>query len=269
MPILDNRTGRAKFANSQTSFYATIKRSYNGRIIINNNSQTMKPAVVYLRVSTSEQGKSGLGLEAQQRAIEQFAVVEGFEIVDTVSEVASGKLGIEDRAGLKQALAKAKKLRCPVIVSKLDRLSRDVAFISGLMSRGVPFVVAELGVDTDPFILHLYAALSEKERRLIGSRTKAALASLKAKGVILGNRTNLVEAQIKGQATNAAKAAAFHAKLSLSIGQMQRNGMSMTEIAAELNDRGARTALGRTWHQSTVSRLLKSARETKTMEPEA
>lgn len=229
----------------------------------------MKPAVVYLRVSTSEQGKSGLGLDAQQRAIEQFAVVEGFEIVDTVSEVASGKLGIEDRAGLKQALAKAKKLRCPVVVAKLDRLSRDVAFISSLMSRGVPFVVAELGVDTDPFILHLYAALSEKERRLIGSRTKAALASLKARGVILGNRTNLVEAQIKGQATNAAKAAAFHAKLSLSIGQMQRTGMSMTEIAAELNDRGTRTALGRTWHQSTVSRLLKSAREAKTMEPVA
>jgi DNA invertase Pin-like site-specific DNA recombinase len=92
----------------------------------------------------------------------------------------------------------------PVIVAKLDRLSRDVAFISGLMARGVLFIVAELGADVDPFVLHLYAALGEKERKLIGSRTKAALAALKAQGVVLGNQTNLHEAQAKGQATNAA-----------------------------------------------------------------
>ncbi|MYM66237.1 recombinase family protein [Pseudoduganella sp. FT55W] len=219
----------------------------------------MKPAIIYLRVSTSEQGKSGLGLDAQQRAIEMFAKAEGFTIVEAVTEVASGKLGLEDRTGLKQALTKAKKLRCPVIVSKLDRLSRDVAFISGLMARGVPFVVAELGVDTDPFILHLYAALSEKERKLIGSRTKAALATLKAKGAQLGNRTNLAEAQAAGQATNAAKAAAFNAKLLPTIKQMQAQGMTMAQVAAELNDRGTTTALGKTWHQSTVSRLLKAA----------
>lgn len=226
----------------------------------------MKPAVIYLRVSTSEQGKSGLGLEAQQRAIELFAVAEGFTIVEAVTEVASGKLGLEDRTGLKQALTKAKKLRCPVIVSKLDRLSRDVAFISGLMARGVPFVVAELGVDTDPFILHLYAALSEKERKLIGSRTKAALASLKAKGAQLGNRTNLAEAQAAGQATNAAKATAFNAKLLPTIQHLQARGMTMAQVAAELNERGTTTALGKTWHQSTVSRLIKAACEMNTGE---
>lgn len=219
----------------------------------------MKPAVIYLRVSTSEQGKSGLGLEAQQRAIELFAAAEGFTIVEAVTEVASGKLGLEDRTGLKQALTKAKKLRCPVIVSKLDRLSRDVAFISGLMARGVPFVVAELGVDTDPFILHLYAALGEKERKLIGSRTKAALAALKAKGVQLGNRTNLSDAQAAGQASNASKAAAFNAKLLPTIKHLQAQGMTMAQVATELNDRGTTTALGKTWHQSTVSRLLKAA----------
>jgi DNA invertase Pin-like site-specific DNA recombinase len=92
--------------------------------------------------------------------------------VEVISEVASGKLGSDNREGLRSALAKAKKLKCPVIVAKLDRLSRDVAFISGLMARGVPFIVSELGADVDPFVLHMYAALGEKERKMIGSRTR-------------------------------------------------------------------------------------------------
>lgn len=218
-----------------------------------------KPCIVYLRVSTSEQGESGLGLEAQRRAVEQFAAAEGFSIIETVTEVASGKLGLGDRCGLKQALSMAKKLRCPVIVSKLDRLSREVAFISSLMARGVPFIVAELGIDTDPFILHLFAALSEKERKLIGARTKAALASLKAQGVKLGNRKNLELAQAKGQATNSAKALAFTARILPAINQLRGLGLSMAQIAAELNERGTRTMLGKTWHQSTISRLLKAS----------
>lgn len=219
----------------------------------------MKPAILYLRVSTSEQGKSGLGLAAQRQTLDQFAAAEGFTVADVVTEVASGKLGLDDRTGLRDALAKAKKLKCPVIVAKLDRLSRDVAFISGLMSRGVPFVVAELGVDTDPFILHLFAALSEKERKLIGTRTKDALAVRKAQGVLLGNRTNLSEAQAKGQATNAAKAAAFTVKLLPTVTRMREQKMTMDEIAAELNRNETRTFNGGTWHKSTVSRLLKAA----------
>jgi len=135
----------------------------------------MRSAVMYRRVSTSEQGKSGLGLEGQAEAIARFCEAEGFELVSEFQDVASGKLPVEARPGLAAALDKARKLRSPIIVSKLDRLSRDVAFISGLMARNVPFIVAELGKDADPFMLHLYAALSEKERRLIGERTKAAL----------------------------------------------------------------------------------------------
>lgn len=218
----------------------------------------MKPAIAYLRVSTNEQGRSGLGLNAQRKAIDDFVAAEGFELIDTVSEVASGKLGLDERAGLRKALAAASKQRCPVIVAKLDRLSRDVAFISGLMAAGTPFIVAELGVDTDPFILHLFAALSEKERRLIASRTKSALADLKAKGVQLGNRTNLPQAQALGQARNAEKAAAFAAGILPEIRRLQGQGMTMAQIAEELNRRGVKTALGRTWHQSTVSRLIKA-----------
>lgn len=127
------------------------------------------------------------------------------------------------------------------------------------MARGIPFVVAELGVDTDPFILHLFAALSEKERKLFGARTKAALAALKAKGIQLGNRTNLREAQALGQTTNASKAAAFTAKLLPAIRLLQAQQMTMSQIAAELNERGTKTANGGTWHQSTVSRLLSAA----------
>lgn len=217
-----------------------------------------KPAIALVRVSTSEQGKSGLGLAAQEEAIKQFAAAEGFDVVEVITEVASGKLGIDDRTGLRDALAKAKKLKCPVIVAKLDRLSRDVAFISGLMARGIPFIVAELGVDTDPFILHLFAALSEKERKLIGSRTKAALAALKAQGVQLGNRTNLIEAQAKGQATNAARAAAFKLKVLPTIKQLQAEGKTLDAIATELTERNVATFNGGVWHKSTISRLLKA-----------
>lgn len=195
----------------------------------------------------------------QREALDQFAAAEGFTVADVVTEVGSGKLGLDDRTGLRDALAKAKKLKCPVIVAKLDRLSRDVAFISGLMSRGVPFVVAELGVDTDPFILHLFAALSEKERKLIGSRTKDALAAKKAQGVVLGNRTNLSEAQAKGQATNAVKAATFAAKIVPEITQLQAQGKTLDAIAVALTERGVKTAHGGVWHKSTVSRLLKAA----------
>jgi DNA invertase Pin-like site-specific DNA recombinase len=217
-----------------------------------------KQAIALTRVSTSEQGKSGLGLAAQEAAIRAFAAVEGFELVEVVSEVASGKLGLADREGLRTALAKAKKLRCPVIVSKLDRLSRDVAFISGLMSKGVAFIVAELGSDVDPFVLHLYAALGEKERKMIGARTKAALAPKVGTGV-LGNRTNLAQAQAKGNATNATKAAAFAAKMAPIINDLKAKAMTLDQIAAHLNDSFVPTFNGKEWHKSTVSRLLKAA----------
>src|SRR4051812_20553294 len=112
-------------------------------------------AVIYTRVSSDEQGRSGLGLEAQAQAISKFCADEGFAVAARFQDVASGKLPLDGRPGLAAALDRARREKCPVIVSKLDRLSRDVAFISGLMSRGVPFIVAELGVDTDPFVLHL------------------------------------------------------------------------------------------------------------------
>src|SRR4051812_28337112 len=126
----------------------------------------MPPIVVYLRVSSVVQGKSSLGIEAQRAAVGRFAAEHGFAIVaePVQVETCKGSDALERRPQLGAALTKAKGLRCPILVAKLDRLSRDVAFISGLMAQRVPFIVAELGPDVDPFMLHVYAALAEKER---------------------------------------------------------------------------------------------------------
>src|SRR3954465_15699198 len=126
-------------------------------------------AVAYFRVSTEKQGKSGLGLDAQRGAVGRFAAEHGHEIAAEFVEVETGKGAdaLDRRPQLAAALKKAKTERCPVIVAKLDRLSRDVAFISGLMAQRVAFIVAELGPDVDPFFLHIYAALAEKERSLM------------------------------------------------------------------------------------------------------
>jgi DNA invertase Pin-like site-specific DNA recombinase len=213
----------------------------------------MKRAILYRRVSTSEQGKSGLGLEAQTEAVERFCAAEGFQIAGEYEDVASGKLPVEYRPGLAAALTAARTLRCSVIVSKLDRLSRDVAFISGLMVRGGPFIVAELGADVDPFVLHLYAALSEKERKMIGERTKTALKSKVGTGQ-LGNQANLKEAQAKGRTANVAASAEFSKRVLGIIGNL-REGMSMNAIAAALNASNMPTMRGGKWTAKAVARV--------------
>ena len=144
----------------------------------------MQPVVAYYRVSTERQGRSGLGLDAQRERCAQFAAQNGMEVVETFTEVETGKGAdaLDRRPQLAAALAAAKRRRCAVLVAKLDRLSRDVHFIAGLMAQRVAFVVAELGADVDPFMLHVYAALAEKERRMISDRTRAALAVRKGQG---------------------------------------------------------------------------------------
>src|ERR1700681_303970 len=166
-----------------------------------------KPLIAYIRVSTSEQGRSGLGIEAQRETLHHFAEAEGFEVTREFVEVETGKGAdaLDRRPQLKAALAAARKHKCHVAVAKLDRLSRDVHFISGLMAHRVPFLVAELGPDVDPFILHLFAALAEKERAMIATRTKAALAAAKARGAKLGG-PKLAEARKAAVERNVANA---------------------------------------------------------------
>lgn len=225
----------------------------------------LQRAIAYYRVSTQRQGRSGLGIEAQRAAVERFAASEDIALLEEFVEIETGKGSdaLDRRPRLAEALAAARKTKCPVIVAKLDRLSRDVAFISGLMAQRVPFIVAELGADADPFMLHLYAALAEKERRLISERTRAALAARKANGTSLGNPCNAAEAASRGRAVSIAEADRFAASVLPTIQSLQRSGItSYRGIAEGLNNRGVRTARGGKWQVSNVRNLLARAATT-------
>lgn len=217
----------------------------------------------YLRVSTAQQGKSGLGLEAQREAIRRFAATEGLTIAGEFIEVETGKGAdaLDRRPQLAAALAAAKLAGGAVCVAKLDRLSRDVAFISGLMSKRVPFVVAELGADTDPFLMHIYAALAEKERNLISMRTRDALRAARERGKKLGGwRGGPVVDQRLG--TEAAQRAAdtFARSVAPIVREMRGNGLSLRHIADELGAKGIKTARGGdTWTPTAVKNLLARA----------
>jgi DNA invertase Pin-like site-specific DNA recombinase len=188
----------------------------------------------------------------------RFAKEVGFNIVAEFVEVETGKGSdaLDRRPQLAAALAKARTMWCPVVVAKLDRLSRDVHFISGLMAHRVPFVVTELGPDVDPFVLHLYAALAEKERALISGRTKSALAAAKAKGVKLGNPH--IEAA-RGEAVASIKAEADRTAgndLPI-IAEIKKSGASTLRAIAEvLNARGVPTPRGGRWHATSVRNAL-------------
>lgn len=219
----------------------------------------MARVVTYLRVSTQQQGKSGLGIEAQREAVARFIAAEVCEPLGEYVEIETGKGAdaLERRPRLAAALAHARKAKASVLVAKLDRLSRDVHFISGLMAYRVPFIVAELGADADPFMLHVYAALAQKERDLIAERTRLALAQKKAQGAMLGNRTNLPEARAKAAETNRRAADAFAANVLPIIREIEASGATdYRAIAAALNARGIRTARGGQWHATTVRNLM-------------
>jgi DNA invertase Pin-like site-specific DNA recombinase len=218
--------------------------------------------VSYLRVSTDKQGKSGLGIQAQREAIQRFALTEGLAVADEFVEVETrkGADALDRRPQLSAALAKARLIRSPVVVAKLDRLSRDVHFVSGLMAQRVPFIVADLGADTDPFLLHLYAALAEKERALISTRTKAALAAARSRGVELGNPNGAAHLrQYGGEAGRAALVAGADDRakaLAATIEGLKAEGVtSANRIAKALNERSIATARGGKWTARSVLNL--------------
>lgn len=214
-------------------------------------------AVAYIRVSKREQGKSGLGLEAQRNAIERFCEADGeLEVTDWFTEIETAKRvsdTLAKRPQLAAALNRAAQLRGPVIVAKLDRLSRDVHFVSGLMVHGVEFIACELGRQSDPFMLHLFAALAEKERALISERTSAALAALKRRGAKLGSPNPKLGGRISADLRQAAAIARDRELLVTS------NGGTLEERAARLNAAGYRTAQGKMFTRATLSRMLKRA----------
>ena len=226
---------------------------------------TSRQIVTYLRVSTQTQGRSGLGLEAQREAVSRFAGAESFTVAGEYVEVETGKGSdaLDRRPKLAAALAHAKRLGCSVVVAKLDRLSRDVAFIAGLMAQRVPFLVSDIGADADPFLLHLYAALAEKERRLISERTKVALGAAKARGVLLGGDRGYrpaaaPDARLGGEAVREMADQHAHGLLS-TIEEVRRElgaGASLQAIARALGERGVPTARGGAWTATAVRRVL-------------
>lgn len=222
-----------------------------------------KYAVGYVRVSTSSQARSGLGLEAQRQAIEAFAEREGFTIRQWFQEAESGagSDALERRPQLAAAIGAARRFRGPVLVAKLDRLSRDVHFISGLMAHRVEFIVTDLGRQSDPFILHLFAALAEKERQMISERTRAGLAAAKRRGQRLGMRArskrDVRRIAARGTAANAAAALHRIEALRPHIEFALKDNAPLRQAAETLNTRGVHSPRGGRWHAPS---LLKAAR---------
>lgn len=212
--------------------------------------------VSYLRVSTDRQGKSGLGLEAQREAVARFAEAEGLVIVAEFVEVETGKGtdALDLRPKLAAALAEAARLKCPVAVAKLDRLSRDVAFIAGLMARNIPFIVAELGRGVSPFMLHIYAAVAEQERAMISKRTKDALAAAKARGAVLGKGWRGLAVKRKAEALDRLTPA--RDRLEALKAQWDAKQITVRAIADQLNAEGVPSPTGGLWGPSNVHRAL-------------
>jgi DNA invertase Pin-like site-specific DNA recombinase len=222
----------------------------------------MQKFISYIRVSTREQGASGLGLEGQQAAVSAHASSVGGTILKEYQEVESGKR--TDRPELAKALAHAKRARATLVIAKLDRLARNVHFLSGMMESGVDFVACD-NPNANRLTLHILAAVAEEETRRIAERTKAALAAYKARGGTLGGarpeHPGLTrEARLEG--TRAAALAATMGKRSAyedllpEVVGMREQGLSLRAIARRLDEDGYTTRQGKAWNPQQVSRVL-------------
>lgn len=207
--------------------------------------------VSYLRVSTGRQGQSGLGLEAQREAVARYAADKGFELLAEFLEVHTGKGAdaLAKRPQLVAALAMAKKQGARLVAAKLDRLGRNVHFISGLIEMGVNFAAADMP-DADTFQLHIYAALAQQEGKAISQRTKDALAAAKAKGTVLGTHGKILAA------SNRADAIERVAPMMPMLADMKAEGLSMRAMVASLNDKGIPSPAGGKWHLANLHRAM-------------
>ena len=205
--------------------------------------------VAYYRVSTVQQGQSGLGLEAQKTAVEGYLNGGKWNLIGEFVEVESGKR--KNRPQLNAALALCKKQKATLIIAKLDRLARNLHFISGLMESRIEFLAVD-NPTANRLTVQILAAVAEEEARAISSRTKAALASAKARGVILGKYGATL-----GKA-NHEKAIQGAQDLKATIASLQAKGISSTRgIADALNAQKIVTPQGKQWHKTSVLRLLK------------
>ncbi|WP_437229457.1 recombinase family protein [Planctomicrobium sp. SH661] len=227
----------------------------------------MQKIVAYYRVSTRKQGQSGLGLEAQQLAVEQFAKHSDGKVIASYKEVESGKR--KDRPQLAEAVAHARNAGARLVIAKLDRLARNVSFLSALMDAGVDFVACD-NPHANRLTIHILAAVAEDEARRISERTKSALAAAKRRGVQLGSAReghwegreearlaglkNGRKASIAIRREKAREAVGF---LTARIQERRQKGESFASIAGHLNDQGYTTSRGKAWTPMAVLRASK------------
>lgn len=220
-----------------------------------------KKYVAYYRVSTDRQGRSGLGLDAQREGVHKFLDQRRHTLIAEMTEVESGRNA--DRPQLAEAFALCRVHRATLIIAKLDRLTRSVAFVSSMLESGVDFVAADFP-EANRLTIHILSAVAEHEARMISERTKAALRAARARGTILGgNRGNLPAVAAKG-AQASAKVRSHRAMerardLAPVITTLRDTGHSYEAIAAELEHRGIQSARGGIWTGQKVSRLMRRA----------
>lgn len=208
------------------------------------------PLVAYYRVSTTRQGQSGLGLDAQRAAVAVHVAGKSGQLLAEFEEIESGRKN--DRPQLAAALALCKCQKATLVIAKLDRLARNVRFISWLMESGVQFQAVDMP-EANRLTVHILAAVAEHEREAISERTRVALAAKKARGEPLGNPSPDLS---KARASASRRASTFHDNIRPLVCSIAASGASLRAVAAELNGRNIPTLNGGSWHPATVSRLL-------------
>lgn len=211
--------------------------------------------IAYYRVSTQKQGQSGLGLEAQESAVMSYLNGGRWELVESFTEIETGKgaNALERRPQLRAAMEQCKKMKATLVIAKLDRLARNVHFVSGLIESGVEFMAADMP-HANKTMIQIHAVMSEHERDQISARTKAALTAAKARGVVLGAAG---AANLKPNIEERQQAAEeFAGKLKGVIEGMKARGLSQRAMCDELNKLGIKTARGGEWSLIQLQRVM-------------
>jgi DNA invertase Pin-like site-specific DNA recombinase len=251
-------------AESPTAGSCNIKLDDRLTLCYTCHMVTTKPCrlVAYFRVSTAKQGVSGLGIDAQKAAIAAHVAKTGCKLVGSYTEVESGRKS--DRTELGRAIAHAKRAKATLVIAKMDRLSRNLHFITGLQESRVPFVACD-NPHANTLTVHILAAVAQEEARAISERTKAALAAAKARGKQLGTNNLTREGTLKGVASSVAvrreRKAEAYAHILPTILECKAQGVSLHEIAKRLNAAGEETRSGKNWNPVQVSRVLKSVEQ--------
>lgn len=243
----------------RTTFNDHSRRCYRTEYAVNPR------LVAYYRVSTARQGESGLGIDAQRETVRRFAQATAAEVIAEHVEVETGKRDdLTNRPELRLAIARVQRARAQLIIAKLDRLARSVHVVSLLHTSGIDFVCCD-NPSANRLTIQILAAVAEAEARAISERTKAALAAAKRRGVLLGaarpsSRNLTAQSRSHGCAkaalVNAERAREAYRYLVPELREMRASGLSLRQIARELNGRGERTRRNATWNAAQVSRAM-------------